>query len=422
MTEITIPSTSVNAPRSIVHVSVVSVAWRNLWRNKRRTSLMVSSVAFVAFLIVVMHSMQVGVFSTMIDMQADLLHGHAQIQHPSYNDDPRVEYTVPRATAVLDRIRSDPRVRVATPRVMTFGLVSVGEKSVGAMVVGTDPEQDFATLRASVAAGRYLQRDGEAVVGSVLARNLGVDVGDEIVFLGSGKEAGVAALVSTVVGTFTSGMTALDRSQVHVTLSDLGDALGLTDEVHVIALQLDSYTASQPLVDGYNGEILGNRLVNWETLLPDVAQQFEMKIIGSSAFYVLFVVLVTFGVVNAFIMTVFERTQEFGVLLALGMRPGAIVGMLQIEALCMSVLGLVVGISVALVVVSFIQVSVASLGETLNDIYATLNMPKVLSGRFSVEAAIVTAAVIVLATQLAAVFSTVRLYRMKVVEALVAEE
>ena len=422
MTEITMSSISLNPPRSIVQVSVVSVAWRNLWRNKRRTSLMVSSVAFVAFLIVVMHSMQVGIFSTMIDMQADLLHGHAQIQHPSYDDDPRVEYTVPRAAAVLDRIRSDPRVRVATPRVMTYGLVSVGEKSVGAMVVGTDPDQDFAALRTSVAAGRYLQRDGEAVVGSVLARNLGVDVGDEIVFLGSGKEAGVAALVSTVVGTFTSGMAALDRSQVYVTLSDLGDALGLTDEVHVIALQLDSYTTSQPLVDSYNGKILGNRLINWETLLPEVAQQFEIKIIGSTAFYVLFVVLVTFGVVNAFIMTVFERTQEFGVLLALGMRPGAIIGMLQIEALCMSVLGLVVGMSLAVVVVSFTQIPIASLGETLNDAYVTLNLPEVLSGRFSVRAAIVTVAVIVVATQLAAIFSTLRLYRMKVVEALVEEE
>jgi len=416
------PSTSVNAPRSIVHLSVVSVAWRNLWRNKRRTSLMVSSVAFVVFLIVVMHSMQVGVFSTMIDMQADLLHGHAQIQHPSYNDDPRVEYTVPHAAAVLDRIRSDPRVRVATPRVMTFGLVSVGEKSVGAMVVGTDPEQDFATLRTSVAAGRYLQRDGEAVVGSVLARNLGVDVGDEIVFLGSGKEAGVAALVSSVVGTFTSGMAALDRSQVYVTLSDLGDALGLTDEVHVIALQLDSYTTSQPLVDSYNGEILENRLIDWETLLPELAQQFEIKITGSVAFYVLFVVLVTFGVVNAFIMTVFERTREFGVLLALGMRPRAIVGMLQLEALCMSVLGLLAGMSVAWVVVSFTQIPIASLGESMNDITANMNIPEVLSGRFSAGAAMVTVVVMVVATQLAAIFSTLRLYRMKVVEALVAEE
>ena len=416
------PSTSVNAPRSIVHLSVVSVAWRNLWRNKRRTSLMVSSVAFVVFLIVVMHSMQVGVFSTMIDMQADLLHGHAQIQHPSYHDDPRVEYTVPHAAAVLDRIRSDPRVRVATPRVMTFGLVSVGEKSVGAMVVGTDPEQDFATLRTSVAAGRYLQRDGEAVVGSVLARNLGVDVGDEIVFLGSGKEAGVAALVSSVVGTFTSGMAALDRSQVYVTLSDLGDALGLTDEVHVIALQLDSYTTSQPLVDSYNGEILENRLIDWETLLPELAQQFEIKITGSVAFYVLFVVLVTFGVVNAFIMTVFERTREFGVLLALGMRPRAIVGMLQLEALCMSVLGLLAGMSVAWVVVSFTQIPIASLGESMNDITANMNIPEVLSGRFSAGAAMVTVVVMVVATQLAAIFSTLRLYRMKVVEALVAEE
>jgi ABC-type antimicrobial peptide transport system permease subunit len=104
------------------------------------------------------------------------------------------------------------------------------------------------------------------------------------------------------------------------------------------------------------------------------------------------------------------------------MRPGTIVGMLQIEALCMSVLGLVVGMSVAGVVVSFTQIPIASLGETLNDVYATLNIPEVLSGRFSVGAAIVTVAVIVLAVQLAAIFSTLRLYRMKVVEALVEEE
>ena len=120
-------------------------------------------------------------------------------------------------------------------------------------------------------------------------------------------------------------------------------------------------------------------------------------------------------------MTIHERTQEFGVLLALGMRPGAIVGMLQIEALCMSVLGLLVGISLAAVVVSFVQVNIASLGQ-VGEMYEHLNLPQVLRGRFSLEAAMVTAAVIVLATQLAAVVSTLKLYRMKVVEALMTEE
>ena len=421
MTEITVPLTQANPRRSIVGVSFVSIAWRNLWRNMRRSWLMITSVAFIVLLIVFMHSSQMGIFGTMIDLQANQLHGHAQIQHPKYNDDPRVEYTVPHAAAVLERIRSDPRVRVAAPRVMTHGLVSVGEKSVGAMVVGIDSDQDFAVIKTRVDAGRYLQQDGEAVVGSVLARNLGVGVGDEVVFLGSGKESGIAALVATVVGTFTSGIAVLDRSQVHVTLSDLGGALGLSDEVHAIALQLDTYTSSQPLVDDHDGEILGNRLANWETLMPDLAAQLEMKMIGGVAFYALFVVLVTFGVVNAFIMTIHERTQEFGVLLALGMRPGAIVGMLQIEALCMSVLGLLVGISLAAVVVSFVQVNIASLGQ-VGEMYEHLNLPQVLRGRFNLEAAMVTSAVIVLATQLAAVVSTLKLYRMKVVEALMTEE
>ncbi|HEY5645266.1 MAG TPA: ABC transporter permease, partial [Pseudomonadales bacterium] len=205
---------------------VFRIAWRNLWRNRRRTSLTAGGIAFAILLLVFAMSMQDGTFEIMVDNAARIGLGHVQIQHPAYQDDPRMEYTLANGDALLALAEATPGVLMAAERVQGFALVSHGERSFGAQVVGVDAEREsrWSSLPGMVAAGRYLEGPGEAFVGAVLARNLGIQVGDEVVLLGTAREGGIAATVAEVVGLFASGQPELDRSLLQIPIEDFREA------------------------------------------------------------------------------------------------------------------------------------------------------------------------------------------------------
>ena len=192
---------------------VWAIAWRNLWRNQRRTWLTAGGIAFACLLLLFSRSMQLGSYRDQIDATTALLTGHVQVQHPKYLDDPKLEYLVPGAAALAERLLKLDGVAATTLRTSAFALLSVDERSFGAEVVGVRPEAELlvSTLPATIADGRYLEGGSEVVIGKLLATNLGALLGDELVLLGTGPEGGVAALALTIVGIFDTGHAALDR-------------------------------------------------------------------------------------------------------------------------------------------------------------------------------------------------------------------
>ena len=218
-------TTDIPKRRKRVVPFLIAVAWRNLWRNRRRTWLMSSAIAFASFLVTVAASFQGGIYDDMIDLSSRFYTGHAQLQHPDYQDNPRVKYTITDAATKITALEKHPLVRTAVPRVIGHGLVSIEESSLGALIIGVDPQREFLTIQDSIQNGRYLQGRGEVVIGSLLARNLGGQLGDDLVMLGSGKEGSVAALAGTIVGFFETGVSEIDRGQVHVDYRDYAEAL-----------------------------------------------------------------------------------------------------------------------------------------------------------------------------------------------------
>ena len=406
--------------------SLTLIAWRNLWRNRRRTWLTSGGIAFAVWLLVFSMSMQDGTFEIMVDNGARLALGHVQIQHPSYQDDPRMEYTLTGSDALRAQAQDEPAVVAASEQAHGFALVSHGERSFGAQIFGVDPagESSWSSLPEMVEDGRYLAGPGEAVIGSVLARNLGAAVGDEIVILGTAKEGGVAATLATLVGIFTSGQVALDRALMQIPIDDFRAAWGLApDEAHAVVVLAGSVTDSVQIAEDLQADVgPGTRVLDWRDLMPEAVQTIDVKFIGTLLFFALVAIIVTFSIVNTFMMTIFERTPEFGMLMAIGMKPGRIMGQLALEALFLALFGVVVGLALSAAVLVPLAAFGMPLPADASEVLSRYNLPDRMYPRFSNVAAVASAVVMLTGTQLAALIPALRIRRMRPVEALRAAE
>lgn len=406
--------------------SLLLIAWRNLWRNRRRTWLTSGGIAFAVWLLVFSMSMQDGTFEVMVDNGARLALGHLQIQHPSYQDDPRMEYTVAGSRALRDQAEALDEVTIASERVGGFALVNHEERSFGAQIFGVDfvRESAWSSLPDMVSAGRYLSGPGEAFIGSVLARNLSVAVGDEIVLLGTAREGGVAAAVATVVGTFESGQPALDRALMQIPIDDFRAAWALApDEAHAIVIMASTVADSVEVASRLAPDVgADRRVLDWRDLMPEAVQTIDIKFIGTLLFFGLVAIIVTFSIVNTFMMTIFERTPEFGMLMAIGMKPGKIMIQLALEALFLAVVGVVLGLALS----AALLVPLAEFGMPLpasaSEVLSAYNLPDRMYPRFSNLAASSSAIIMLVGTQLAAFIPALRIRRMRPVEALRGSE
>ena len=357
--------------------TTLALAWRNLWRSRRRTWLTAGGVGFSIFIMVFAWSMQVGTFSLMIDNATHLITGHLQVQHRTFEDDPGLRYTIDNASALRAELELRPEIKAAALRAQAFALVSGDERSFGAQVMGVDPirEPALSNLSDRIVSGRYLATSREAIIGAALAVNLGVAVGDEVVVLGTGKNGGIAAMATEIVGVFDSGIVDLDRSLLQVELGAFQEAFDLADEAHVLALRLTDLEQSDAVKAALQ-QRLGDGLSirSWSQLMPELEQMVGLKQAGTEIFFVLLALLVTFSVFNTFAMTVFERTREFSMLLAVGMRPGQIIVQLQLEAALMCLLGIAIGVGLSLSVVSLLAGSGIPLGD-VGELLRQYHMP-----------------------------------------------
>ena len=400
------------------------VAWRNLWRNGRRTWLTAGGIAFSVFLCVAFMSFQLGSYDGMIDTATGMMSGHMQVQHEDYLDDPKVANRIVAGSDLLRQLEDSPDIVAAAARVEGFALVSVGERSFGGLVMGVDPvrEPKVSALSGQIVEGEYLPRADSAYVGKALGTNLGLKIGDEIFVLGSALEGGVAAAVFNVDGFFDTGQVELDRSILQVPLSAVQSAFGLGDSVHRIVLlgknANDATAIAQALAPTLPEEV---RVLDWDKLLPELRQMIQMDAVTSVIIYVLLLAIVTLSVANSFTMTVFERTREFGMLIAIGMKPGGIVAMIVIEALCMWVVGTAIGaaISYALMIgLGAVGVPIAGLEEMAGQFM----MPERIHPEVSFLTLGTAPLVLLAGTLVAGLIPALRVRRLKPVEALREEE
>jgi ABC-type lipoprotein release transport system permease subunit len=403
---------------------LLRLAWRNLWRHPRRTWLTASAIAFSAMLLVFMITLQLGAYDMMIDTSLRVFTGQMQVQREGYQDKPQMRATVPDAARLAAELRRATGLDAIAARAQGFALVSSRDRSYGVPVIGVEPayEPTVSTVPRLVKQGRYLSAADapEAVLGARLARNLRIEVGDELTLLGSGKDGSVAATVLPVVGIFESGNPELDRHLVQLPLATFQETFAMGGDAHAIVVSGPSYETIPQTRVAVAAELAarpGLVVLDWEQLLPGIKQLIQTDMVQNWITYIALIVIVTLSIMNTFLMSVLERTREFGIMLALGASPLRIGTMVMLESAYLTLLGLVLGIALGGGIAAYFHFE----GFTfpgMKEIYAQFGLPGVIHAKLSFAGFTLGPMVILAFTLLAALYPALRIRKLQPVEAI----
>ena len=400
------------------------LAWRNIWRQKRRTWLTALAMIFSNILLVFMISLQFGSYEMMINNTLRMFSGQLQVQRAGYQEDQKMRQDIAGIAELAAAIRGRFPTASVAARANAFVLLSSEDRSFGTQVVGVEPayEPGVSTIPGLVVDGRYLDDpdSAEIVIGSVMARNLKVAVGEELTFLGSGKDASFAAGVVTVVGIFNSGSQDLDRSLAAMPLGYFQDAFAMHGSGHVIAMSIDDLDGVADLLEPLRTVIAGrDELVtlDWQALMPGLKQAIQADMTSAWFMYGVLIILVAFSVLNTQLMSVLERTREFGVIMALGVKPRRLALLVVLETFLMAALGLLIGALLgALVSGYFSQAGFAYPG--MDELAAKFNMPPVIYPSVAPISVLLGPSVVFIFCLFAAIYPALKLYGLKPVEAM----
>jgi ABC-type lipoprotein release transport system permease subunit len=400
------------------------LAWRNIWRQKRRTWLTALAMIFCNILLIFMISLQFGSYDMMINNTLRMFSGQLQIQREGYHDNRKMRQVVAGIGPLASNIRAQFPTASVAARANAFVLLSSEDRSFGTQLVGVEPahESGVSTIPGLLYEGRYLDDldSAEIVIGSVMARNLKVAVGNELTFLGGGKDGSFAAGVVKVVGIFNSGSTDLDRSLAELPLGYFQDAFAMDGSGHVIAIAIDELGAIADMAQSLRAVISGQDnlvVLDWETLMPGLKQAIQADMTSAWFMYAVLIVLVAFSVLNTQLMSVLERTREFGVIMALGIKPRRLVLLVLLETFLMAALGLLIGVLLgALVSGYYAQVGFAYPG--MDELSAKFNMPSVVFPSLDPVSLMLGPTVVFVFCLLAAIYPALKLYGLRPVEAM----
>lgn len=375
------------------------MAWRNIWRNPRRTVLTISAIAFACLLLVFMLSWQFGSYSTMINASLQIQTGHLQVMAEKYNKKLDMRRVTPDPSAVAKILGNIGGIETFTYRAEGFSLASSEDRTYGVLATGIDPEKEarVSTIETIIRKGEYLSPGdtNQALVGALLARNLQVGLGDEITVLGQGRDGSIAAAVLIVKGVFRSGVDDFDRNAIYMPLDYFQEIYSMRGAVHRIVAVCESLKAvpqAKKEIQDAVGRLKSTypiTVLDWKELMPGLVESISLDLTMGIIFYLILVIVVAFSILNTFLMAIMERTKEFGVMLAIGVTPGRLTQLVLVESAFMTGVGVVIGIVMGCIVTLIVQqygIDISGASELLSEfgisgrIYPKLSWLSALSG------------------------------------------
>jgi ABC-type lipoprotein release transport system permease subunit len=336
------------------------LAWRNIWRNPRRTLIILTAIFIGVASMIFLSSFMRGMMEGMVDNAIDNLTGHIRIQHPDFRNDPAVENRIPDPGSLIKKIKPLlPRGARVVERIRVDAVVNTSRENAGVIMVGIEPEKEIncSFIGDAPLDGKLFTDDDKngIVIGRALLEKLGTRINSKVVLMSQGADGEIASRAFRIRGIYRSQMADTEKTFVFVPLRAARKMLKLGDDATEIGITLPGDRMADmdlsPLTESLNEQLAGRGVIaeDWRQVLPAMSAYLEMFDVFLYIWYLVVFVAMGFGIVNTVLMAVYERMREFGLLKALGMRPVRIFLMVVRETLFLLAVGMGMGNLTALV-------------------------------------------------------------------------
>ncbi len=333
-------------------LSTWRIAWRNLWRNPRRTALALAAIGLSVALVLLYDSVLRWEADWMVDTITGPMLGHVQAHASGWRRTRAMDKTLRDVTKTIAAIKADPDVAAVDPRVYAPALAALGEEGFAVVVVGVD-------LAEAVRPARLLQgltvpsADRQVLVGSLLGAQMGVKPGDRIAIVGQGVDGSLANDLFTVAALVTTQVDLVNRQAIVMPIRQAQDLFAMSDEAHELVIYAKEAATPKALASRLQTTpaLAQDEVLDWQTAEPGMNELVQLVEVMWVFVLILVFVAAAAGVANTALMSTFERTHEFGMLLALGTAPVRIVAMIVLEALALGATGALCGTAIGLALV-----------------------------------------------------------------------
>ncbi len=401
---------------------IVSMAWRNIWRNKMRSVIIISSVALGIFAGVAILGLYKGILKSRVRTVIDKEVGHLQLHHPEFKKDYKAEFIIPLSGSLMDQVRSWPEIRSLARRSVTTAMLATATGASGVQVNGIYPpeEESVSAISSKIAEGSLFDpaKKNQILISRKLSDKLKIKLGNKIVLTFSDKDNNIQSGAFRVCGLFQTINTPLDERTVYLRQDDLNELLNIPGESHEIVLILQSDDLLDSVQQRLNTNYSSLLAETWKEISPET----QLMVVSVNEYMYIFIIIImlalAFGIVNTMLMAILERTREVGMMTALGFTKPRLFGLILSETILLTLAGVPAGIALAWTLIWYFNKYGIDLGNVAKESMSSFGFESTIYPEFPYDQLPMVLSIVAATAILASVLPSLKAMNMQPSEAL----
>lgn len=398
------------------------IAWRNIWRNKMRSLVIMLSVAIGIFAGISVLALYKGMMNSRVNTVIYAETGHIQIHDPQFKKDYEPAFIIHNSDALTDYLQKLPSVKYFAARVITQGMLATTSGSAGVQINAVNPLQEskVSGLLAKIKAGSYFDtnKKNQVLIGKKLADKMKLKPGSKLVLTFTDTSANMIAAAFRVAGIYQSDNSPLDERNVYIQQNELADMLGIKNNFHEVCIILSDDDAMESTLQQLQQKFPGYLIESWKSISPETSLMIDT--VDTTSYIIIAIILfaLAFGIVNTMLMAILERTKEIGVMMALGMNRIRLFLLIFLETVFLTVMGTPIGIGVAWLLTNYYHRNGLNWERMGKELMSSFGFSTTIYPAFPGEKLGMITGFVLMAALLSCIYPAIKALHLKPIEAL----